>query len=297
MSNRFRHLGFGLLGGVILLLATGCASGATTATSNTTLRTPNLSGPALSSASPVSPTSDSSAVVSSGMVPEMASSQVALSEMASSQVALSEMASSQVASSEMASSQVASSEMASSELSPPATGSVRESRPTETSAGSAGPSATPAATASAATPARVLAAWQQVRLTDTTGSSFTVGELAGKPVFVEFFATWCPTCRAQLGRTNEAAGQLDGQAVFLALSTETDLSSADLAEYKRDNDFSHVRFAVMSPAMLAAIVQAFGNDAANPPSTPHLVVSSAGTIGELRTGSADAASIVGSVNG
>lgn len=156
-------------------------------------------------------------------------------------------------------------------------------------------SAGPVAGSTGAAGSVPLAPWQQVRLTDTTGATFTVGELTGRPVFVEFFATWCPTCRAQLGRTNEAAGQLAGKAVVLALSTETELSAADLTKYQQDNDFSHLRFAVMTPAMLAAVVQAFGNDAANPPSTPHLVVSGAGAVGELRTGSEDPASIVGSL--
>ena len=41
-------------------------------------------------------------------------------------------------------------------------------------------------------------------------------------------------------------------ATVLALSVKTDLSPDDVADYAADNDFSDVRFAVMSPELLAA---------------------------------------------
>lgn len=85
------------------------------------------------------------------------------------------------------------------------------------------------------------------------------------------------------------------EAVFLAISVETDLSAADVAKYKSDNKFNAVAFAVMTPDMLSAVVAAFGHDAANPPSTPHVVVSSDGAVGDLSTGPEDPASIVASL--
>lgn len=138
-------------------------------------------------------------------------------------------------------------------------------------------------------------AWTQLSITDSQGKTFTIGDLAGKPVFLEFFATWCPSCRAQLAKTNQAAEQAGSKAVFLAISVETDLSAADMAKYKSDNKFNAVAFAVMTPDMLSAVVAAFGHDAANPPSTPHVVVSSDGAVGDLSTGPEDPASIVASL--
>ncbi|WP_353649971.1 redoxin family protein [Nakamurella sp. A5-74] len=128
------------------------------------------------------------------------------------------------------------------------------------------------------------AAWKKLPITDVSGKTFTIGDLQGKPVFVQFFATWCPSCRAQLTSTNAAAQQAGGNAVVLALSVETELDVADVAKYSSDNNFDAVTFAVMSPEMLAAVVAAFGNNAANPPSTPHVLVSSSGAVGELSTG-------------
>jgi len=141
------------------------------------------------------------------------------------------------------------------------------------------------------------ALWQTLPVTDSEGKTFTLGELTGTPVFVEFFATWCPTCRAQLGSTNAAATTAGSTATFVALSTETDLGPADMAKYKADNAFDDIRFGVMSPQLLAAVVDALGHDAANPPATPHVVVSATGEVGELQTGAADPATILGSLAG
>lgn len=146
-------------------------------------------------------------------------------------------------------------------------------------------------------PAADLAEWQTIEIVDVDGVTFTLGSFVGKPLFVENFATWCPTCRSQLGRTQSAAETLGDEAVVLALSVETDLSSQDVADYAEDNGFDDVRFAVMSPELLAAFVDAFGNSAANPPSTPHVVVAADGTAGDMKTGGISADEIVSAVRG
>lgn len=138
----------------------------------------------------------------------------------------------------------------------------------------------------------MLAAWQTLPITDVNGETFTFAELVGTPVVLEFFATWCPSCREQLGATNEAAQELGDDAAVIALSVETDLSAEDVAAYAADNGFDSVRFAVMTPEMLAAVVDAFGQSAANPPSTPKVVIDATGHAGELTTGSESADDLV-----
>ena len=137
-----------------------------------------------------------------------------------------------------------------------------------------------------------LAPWQKLSVTDVrTGEAFTLGDIHGKPVYVENFATWCPNCRKQLGNVQQAAKAAGDKAAFVALSVETDLSAAKVAKYAKDNGFDDVRFAVMTPEMLAAMSEAFGKTAVNPPSTPHVWVSSAGKVGALATGYEDAAKL------
>ena len=162
--------------------------------------------------------------------------------------------------------------------------------------GSAAGSAPPAGdTVPAATNepiATELAAWQTIEIVDVDGESFTLADLIGTPVLVETFATWCSNCRAQLADTQRAAATVGETATVLALSVETDLSPDDVADYATDNGFTDVRFAVMSPELLAAFAEAFGTTVANPPSTPKIVIGADGAIGELQTGPSAADDLV-----
>ncbi|MDP9365294.1 MAG: TlpA family protein disulfide reductase [Chloroflexota bacterium] len=152
---------------------------------------------------------------------------------------------------------------------------------------------TAAAGTAEATPAEAgesAPAWTTAELTDAcSGQSFSLADFAGKTVYVEAMATWCPPCRDQLARVKEAAAQIPeeerGDIVFVALSSEVDLPRESLAAYAEDNGFPFV-FAVMPAEMLRAMADDLGQEIAVPPATPHLIVAADGTVGELHTGSA-----------
>jgi cytochrome oxidase Cu insertion factor (SCO1/SenC/PrrC family) len=129
-----------------------------------------------------------------------------------------------------------------------------------------------------------LAPWQTIEIADVDGATFSLADYVGTPVLVETFATWCVNCRAQLGDTQQAAVTLGEEAAVVALSVETDLSSGDVAEYAADNGFADIRFAVMTPELLAAFADAFGTTVANPPSTPKVIIDAMGHAGDLSTG-------------
>lgn len=137
--------------------------------------------------------------------------------------------------------------------------------------------------------------WQSLPITDADGETFTVESLQGKPVLVENFATWCGNCRKQLGDTQKAAREAGDKAVFVALSVETDLDNSDMTKYAADHGFDDIRFAVMSAEMLAAMNDAYGNSALNPPSTPKIAVATDGTAGPLVTGFESPATILESL--
>lgn len=130
-----------------------------------------------------------------------------------------------------------------------------------------------------------LPAWQTMTLTDArTGASFTLADFAGKHVFVETMATWCSNCRQQLGNVKSAVARADGnQVVFVAISVETDLAPATLAQYATDNGFDWT-FAVAPPALVRALADTFGPTVANPPATPHFLIQPDGAHGDLITG-------------
>ncbi len=133
-------------------------------------------------------------------------------------------------------------------------------------------------------------AWQSLELTDArTGETFTLGGFEGKPVFVEPMATWCTNCRRQLGNVNAAKQEVGEDVEFIALSIEGNLSNEALAAYAEKEGFD-LRFAVITPELLRALVDTFGRAITSPPSTPHFIIRPDGSTTDLVTGieSADA---------
>jgi thiol-disulfide isomerase/thioredoxin len=58
------------------------------------------------------------------------------------------------------------------------------------------------------------------KLMDSGGKVFTLKDLKGKVVFVNFWATWCPPCIAEMPSINKLYKQYAGKVVFLIISSE-----------------------------------------------------------------------------
>lgn len=122
-------------------------------------------------------------------------------------------------------------------------------------------------------------------LTDvSSGETFTLGGFEGRIVYVETMATWCTNCRRLLHSVTEAMAQADGDAyVFIGISVEGNLPDATLAEYARRWNFP-LKFAVATPELVAALISSYGREVTIPPSTPHFLVRSDGTVTGLSLG-------------
>jgi thiol-disulfide isomerase/thioredoxin len=131
-------------------------------------------------------------------------------------------------------------------------------------------------------------AWGKAELANArTGEPFKIADFAGKPIYVEVFATWCPNCQKQLTAVQEARMKTP-DVVYIALSVEGDISNEALTMYADDNMFADIIFAKATPEVLESLVMEFGADITNPPSTPHFFISSTGETSELITGIEDA---------
>lgn len=74
--------------------------------------------------------------------------------------------------------------------------------------------------------------------TDESGKATSIMDLKGKVVFINFWASWCPPCRAEMPDLNNLYQKLkdDDRFVFLFMNEDQDRQKA--VEYLRKNNFA-----------------------------------------------------------
>jgi peroxiredoxin len=55
-------------------------------------------------------------------------------------------------------------------------------------------------------------------LTSLDGETITLSSYAGKPVVLNYWATWCPPCRIEMPHLQQASEDYDGRVVFLGIN-------------------------------------------------------------------------------
>ena len=73
--------------------------------------------------------------------------------------------------------------------------------------------------------------------TNSTGITATTASLKGKVVFINFWASWCPPCRAEMPSLNDLYKKLkdDNRFVFLFMNEDEDKTKA--IQYLEKNNF------------------------------------------------------------
>ena len=71
-------------------------------------------------------------------------------------------------------------------------------------------------------------------LRDLQGRTHTLADYEGKVLVLNFWATWCPPCRAEIPDFVEAYDELNGQGLEIIGVTMENISAADLEDFARD---------------------------------------------------------------
>lgn len=92
-----------------------------------------------------------------------------------------------------------------------------------------------------------------IRFKDASGKSIDLGFLKGKVIFLNFWATWCPPCLAEMPAINKLHQQFknDAEVVFILVDADSDLLKStkfmerkkyDLPVYQVDSEIPEVLF-------------------------------------------------------
>lgn len=121
--------------------------------------------------------------------------------------------------------------------------------------------------------------WATAELIDvTTGETFTLASLAGRPIILETMAIWCSSCFAQQGDVYEVLADMAPNSVaYVVLDIDQSESAEALADYRERNGFSG-RYVVASQDLARALVDEFGDQMLNAPATPIVIIGADGTV-------------------
>ena len=122
---------------------------------------------------------------------------------------------------------------------------------------------------------QIAGAWINMELKDiSTGETFTIKELSdsGKPVLLESFAVWCPTCTRQQKITKEfEKTDLGSGVISVSIDTDPNEDEARVLEHIERNGFTW--FYAVSPVELTrSLIDQFGVGIVNAPSVPMILI-------------------------
>ena len=152
--------------------------------------------------------------------------------------------------------------------------------------GSCAQEATPAPTQTPApVPAQPAAGtWMDMELTDiTTGQTFKISDFKGKPVLLESFAVWCPTCLRQQKEMQKLMESEGEGIIHISLDTDPNEDEAKIKEHAERNDLDWY-FAISPIELTKALIDEFGITVVSAPSAPVVLICEDQSTRFLRTG-------------
>lgn len=127
-------------------------------------------------------------------------------------------------------------------------------------------------------------AWIDVALTDVaTGNDFKISDFKGKPILLESFAVWCPTCLRQQEMTKKVKLREGDAIIHISLDTDPNEDEARVREHLQTHGFDWY-FAVSPIELTNALIDEFGLTIVNAPSAPVLLICEDQSTRLLRSG-------------
>ncbi len=127
-------------------------------------------------------------------------------------------------------------------------------------------------------------AWMDIELTDiATGQKFKISDFKGKPVLLESFAVWCPTCLRQQREIKKLKEREGDTIIHISLDTDPNEDEAKVKEHLERNGFDWY-FAVSPIELTTALIDEFGLTIVNAPGAPVVLISKDQSARLLRNG-------------
>ena len=115
-------------------------------------------------------------------------------------------------------------------------------------------------------------AWLGVELTDIrTGDTFTLAQFADKPILLETFAVWCPTCTSQQRQLAALHEEVGDAVISVTINTDPNETQSQVVRHLDRHGFDWL-FAVSPVELSRSLRDEFGVAVLNPPSAPVILI-------------------------
>lgn len=129
--------------------------------------------------------------------------------------------------------------------------------------------------------------WGNTELKDVrTGKIFTINEFREKPILLETFAVWCPTCLKQQRKIGELHKEIGNEFVSISLDTDQSEDENKVREHIENNALDWY-FAVSPISLTEDLINNFGPGIVSAPSAPVILICEDGRARKLDTGVKD----------
>ncbi|MFQ6055241.1 MAG: TlpA family protein disulfide reductase [Methanosarcinales archaeon] len=114
--------------------------------------------------------------------------------------------------------------------------------------------------------------WKNFELTDVaTGNKFKIRDFTGKPILMESFAVWCPTCLQQQKQIKELKSTEGASIVYISLDVDPNEDEDIIKDHFIRNGFDWY-FAIAPPEFTRALIDEFGLKFVNAPAAPVVLI-------------------------
>ncbi len=144
-------------------------------------------------------------------------------------------------------------------------------------------------------PPNATGTWMDVQLTDVaTGQKFKINDFAGKPILLESFAVWCPTCLRQQKEMQKLKESEGDSIIHISLDTDPNEDEAEVKEHIERNGLNWY-FAVSPVELTQALIDEFGLNFVSAPRAPVVLICEEQSTKFLRSGVKSAEELISEI--
>lgn len=126
--------------------------------------------------------------------------------------------------------------------------------------------------------------WWNAELKDVrTGENFRISDFEGKPIMVESFAVWCPTCTKQQRETKKFEAEIGDAVVSISLDTDPNEDESRIRKHIEENGFDWY-YAISPIEVTKSLIDDFGVEIVNAPFVPVILICEDGSAHKLERG-------------